>query len=156
MVLALLRERLQGKVVIAGVGNMLKGDDGFGPYMIQQLQDQVKAVLFDCGTAPENFLGPIRRQHPDTILVLDAADFSEKPGEIEIFDASRWQGGGFTTHNFSLGLLADFLIADTDAGIYLLAVQPKSIGLGQPMSPEVKEACRKLKRGLLPLLGHLN
>jgi hydrogenase 3 maturation protease len=153
MVLAQLRERLRGRVVIAGVGNPLRGDDGFGPLMIQRLRGKVKAALFDCGSTPENFLGPIRRQHPDTILVLDAADFSAEPGEIRVFDSSQWQGGGFSTHNFSLGLLADFLTADTKAPIYLVAIRPKSIGFGQPMSPEVKEGCRKLQRWLLSLLG---
>lgn len=156
MVLAQLRERLQGKVVIVGVGNPLKGDDGCGPHMIQQLQGQVKAALFECGTVPENFIGPIRDQHPDTVLVLDAADFSAQPGEVGVFEASQWRGGGFSTHNFSLDLFADLLMADSNADIYLVAVQPKSTGFDQPMSSEVKEGCKKLKRWLLPLLGHLN
>jgi hydrogenase 3 maturation protease len=153
MVLTQLRERLRGRVVVAGVGNPLRGDDGFGPLMIQRLRGKVRAALFDCGSAPENFLGPIRRQYPDTILVLDAADFSANPGEMGIFDSSQWQGGGLSTHNLSLGLFADLLTMDTSASIYLVAMKPKSIGLGQPMSPEVKEGCRKLERWLLSLLG---
>jgi hydrogenase 3 maturation protease len=154
MVLAQLRGRLQGKVVIAGVGNPLRSDDGFGPHMIEQLRGQVKATLFDCGTVPENFLGPIRRQKPDTILVLDAADFSERPGEVRVFEASRWRGGGFSTHNFSLNLFADLLMADINASVYLVAVQPKSTRLGEAISPEVREGCRKLKGWLSTQLGH--
>ena len=156
MVLAQLRERLRGRVVIAGVGNPLRGDDGFGPLMIQRLRGKVKAALFDCGSAPENFLGPIRRQYPDTILVLDAADFSADPGEVRVFDSSQWQGGGFSTHNLSLNLFADLLSADTSARIYLVAIKPRTIGLGQPMSPEVRGGCRKLHRWLLSLLGQPN
>jgi len=156
MVLAQLRERLRGRVVIAGVGNPLRGDDGFGPLMIQRLRGKVKAALFDCGSAPENFLGPIRRLNPDTILVLDAADFSADPGEVRVFDSSQWQGGGFSTHHLSLNLFADLLMADTSARIYLVAVKPKTIGFDQPMSPEVREGCRKLHRWLLLLLGQPN
>lgn len=154
MVLAQLRGRLRGKVVIAGVGNPLRGDDGLGPHMIQRLRGQVKAALFDCGTVPENFIGPIRDQHPDTILVLDAADFSAQPGEVGVFEASQWRGGGFSTHNFSLDLFADLLMADTNAEIYLVAVQPKSTGFGQAMSPEVREGCEKLEAWLSTNVGH--
>jgi hydrogenase 3 maturation protease len=156
MVLAQLRERLQGKVVIAGVGNSLKGDDGFGPYMIQQLRGEIKATLFDCGTVPENFLGPIRQQHPDTILVLDAADFSAEPGELRVFAPAQWRGGGISTHCCSLSLFADLLSGDTGASVYLVAVQAKRIGFGQAMSPEVEEGCHKLQGWLSSLLGHQN
>lgn len=156
MVLTQLRERLQGRVVIAGVGNPLRGDDGFGPYMIRRLRGRVEAALFDCGSVPENFLGPIRRQRPDTILVLDAADFSADPGKVKVFDSSVWQGGGLSTHNLSLGLFADLLLRETGAPVYLVAVQPKRIGFGQTMSSEVKEGCRKLQRWLTSLLSHHN
>ena len=86
--------------------------------------------------------------------MLDAADFSARPGEIGVFEASRWRGGGFSTHNFSLALFADLLKAEASADIYLVAVQPKSTGFGQAMSPEAKEGCRKLRRWLAAHLGH--
>ncbi|KPL19786.1 MAG: hypothetical protein AMJ92_01010 [candidate division Zixibacteria bacterium SM23_81] len=153
MVLARLRESLRGRVVIVGVGNPLRGDDGFGPYMIQRLRGRVEVALFDCGSAPENYMGPIRCERPGTILVLDAADFNADPGEVKVFDSSQWRGEGLSTHNVSLGLFADFLTSDTGAQVFLIAVQAKCIGFGQPMSPEVKEGCRKLQQGLLSLLG---
>ncbi len=153
MVLVQLREHLQGKVAIAGVGNPLKGDDGFGPCMIGKLHGKVKAALFDCGTVPENFLGPIRQQHPDIVLVLDAADFSAEPGDVEFFDPSQWRGGGISTHCYSLALFADILSVETGASVYLIAIQAKNIGFGQSMSPEVEEGCRKLESWLSSVLG---
>jgi hypothetical protein len=33
-----LAGRVKGKVVIAGIGNELRGDDGFGPYLIGLLK----------------------------------------------------------------------------------------------------------------------
>ena len=50
----MLKDILKGKVVIVGIGNTLKGDDGFGPAVIEQLRetplpDGVAAV--DGGTA---------------------------------------------------------------------------------------------------------
>jgi len=148
MQLAGLSEHLSGRVVIVGVGNPMKGDDGFGPAMIERLQDRVQASLFDCGTVPENFLGPIREEQPQTVLVLDAADFSERPGAIGVFDSSEWRGGGFSSHSLSLKLFADLISQDTGASVYLVAVQPKRLGFGEQMSPEVREGCRRLQRWL--------
>ncbi|MFC1683200.1 hydrogenase 3 maturation endopeptidase HyCI [Candidatus Zixiibacteriota bacterium] len=154
MSLVQLRTLLQGRVVIVGVGNQLRGDDGFGPYMIEQLQGKVSAELIDCGEVPENFLGPIRSHDPDTVLILDAADFSARPGALEVFDVYRWEGGGFSSHSLSLRLFADLLTHDTGAQIYLVAIQPKHVELGQAMSKEVQEGCRGLQRFLIETLGH--
>jgi hydrogenase 3 maturation protease len=156
MNLAQLRDHLRGRVVIVGVGNLLRGDDGFGPHMIQRLQGKVMAALFDCGPAPENYLGPIRKQRPDTVLVLDAADFSAAPGEVGVFPPSQWRGGGFSSHSLSLGLFAHLLRSETGAGVFLVAMQPKEVGLGQPMSQEVTEGCRQLQRWLLTSLSQDN
>jgi hydrogenase 3 maturation protease len=154
MTLAQLRTLLRGKVIIIGVGNQLRGDDGFGPYMIERLQGQVAAELIDCGPVPENFLGPIRRHDPDTVLVLDAADFSAEPGVLGVFDVSQWEGGGLSSHSLSLKLFAHLLSQDTSAGIYLVAVQPKHIELGQAMSEEVRKGCLRLQRFLVDALSH--
>jgi hydrogenase 3 maturation protease len=153
MSLAQLTDHLKGKVVIIGVGNLLKGDDGFGPHMVRNLQGSVKATLFDCGSVPENYLGPIRHQRPDTVLVLDTADFSANPGSLEVFDSSRWAGGGLSSHSISLGLFSDLLIRETGARVYLVAIQPKQLQLGQSMSAEVKEGCRRLQRFLVKALS---
>ena len=148
MQLARLRDQLTGRVVIVGVGNRMKGDDGFGPAMIDRLQNRVKVPLFDCGSVPENFLGPICQEKPQTVLVLDAADLSEPPGTLAVVESSKWRGGGFSSHSLSLKLFADLISQDTGADVYLVAVQPKQLGFGEPMSPEVREGCRRLQRWL--------
>jgi len=148
MQLARLHDHLSGRVVIVGVGNRMKGDDGFGPVVIERLQNQVKVPLFDCGTVPENYLKLIREERPQTVLVLDAADFSGQPGEIAVIEPERWRGGGFSSHSMSLKLFADLISQDTGAGVYLVAIQPKRLGFGEQMSPEVREGCRRLQRWL--------
>ena len=46
--------------VIVGIGNTLKGDDGAGPLVCQQLRRaKVCAGLIDAGTVPENYIQPI-------------------------------------------------------------------------------------------------
>jgi hydrogenase 3 maturation protease len=147
-----LTNHLQGRVVIVGVGNRLKGDDGFGPAMIERLRGRVDVPLFDCGTVPENYIEPIRREQPQTILVLDAADFSARPGTFTLVDSSRWGGGGFSSHSLSLKLFADMVMQETETKVMLLAIQPQWLGFGDNMSPEVIEACRQLERWLKDVL----
>jgi hydrogenase 3 maturation protease len=148
MQLAGLSDHLTGRVVIVGVGNRMKGDDGFGPVMIDRLQGRVKVPLFDCGSVPENFIAPIRREEPGTVLVLDAADLSEPPGSIGVIEPRRWSGGGFSSHSMSLQLFADLIWRETGAAVFLIAVQPERLGFGEQMSREVREGCRRLQRWL--------
>ena len=35
---SVLKEIFKGKIVIVGVGNTLRGDDGFGPMLIEKLK----------------------------------------------------------------------------------------------------------------------
>ena len=76
----LLHGRLRGKTVIVGIGNSLRGDDGFGPALVQRLQGRVRPVCIDAGVAPENYLGRIVKEQPDTVLLVDAAHLGLEPG----------------------------------------------------------------------------
>ena len=67
-----LEDVFKGKVVIVGIGNTMKGDDGFGPALVERLSPKVKAVCIDAGSAPENYTGKIVKEKPDTILIVDA------------------------------------------------------------------------------------
>ncbi|MFH1407201.1 MAG: hydrogenase 3 maturation endopeptidase HyCI [Candidatus Omnitrophota bacterium] len=139
-----LKELLKGKVVILGVGNRLRGDDGFGPALIERLKGKLDADLFDCGSAPENFLGKVIKLSPDIIIVADAADFGAGAGEIKIFDIDELKNIGFSTHNLSPKVFAEFLKAQIKAKIYLLACQPKSTSFGEGLSAEVASAIEQI------------
>jgi len=68
--LEILSNRLKGRVLILGVENPLRGDDGAGSYLIQQLNGRVNAALLDCGEVLENFLGKIAESQPPTVSSL--------------------------------------------------------------------------------------
>ena len=42
-----LSRRLKGNVLLIGIGNTLRGDDGAGPALIERLEGRVKALLMD-------------------------------------------------------------------------------------------------------------
>lgn len=132
------------KTVIVGIGNVLKGDDAFGPMLIENIQGKTPAVCIDAGTAPENYAGKIAKEKPQTVLIVDAVHLSRKPGDYCLLDKSQILKVGFSTHDASVHMFIEFLEKETDASIYLLGVQPKTMDFGADMTQEVKQTLTKI------------
>lgn len=137
--LSAIKSRIIGNVAIVGIGNIIRGDDGLGPKLIEMLKARpAGAKLFDCGTAPENYIFPILASSCDTIVLIDAADIGAAPGDIKIFALEEISNVSFSTHNPSPRLLTDLLkTGRDDLNIFVISVQPKTTTLGAPMSKEV-------------------
>ena len=141
-----LSNRLNGKVMILGVGNPLRGDDGAGPCLIQQLKGQVDATLLDCEEVPENFLGKIAENQPNSILIIDAIDLGMRPGAVAVLEEDKLEDATWSTHHASLQLFINCLKAETRADVLILGIQPKSTEFGSGISDEVKETLSLLQR----------
>jgi hydrogenase 3 maturation protease len=135
-----LVQLFKGKVVFLGIGNPLRGDDGFGPALIQGLEGRVRAACLDAGTAPESYAGKVIKENPDTIVLVDAVHLGLAPGECAILNKADILKTGFTTHDLSPALFMQYLESQTTAGIYLLGVQPETVALGAEMSASVIRA----------------
>jgi len=135
-----IKTRIRGIVAIVGIGNIMRGDDGCGPKLIENLgRRQVKARLFDCGTVPENYIFPILSTSCDTIILVDAADFGAKPGSMKALALNELSASGISTHNSSIRLFTDLLMTGKDnLNIFAVAIQPKRIAFGDSLSDEVK------------------
>jgi len=136
---------LASPVVLAGIGNNMKGDDGAGPAVIERLQASGSPVAsINCGDIPENYLGKIAALKPATIVFVDAVEMNEPAGTVRLFTSDKIISGGASTHGMSLDMLARYLAAETGAAVYLLGIQPKSVALGATLSPEVEAAVKAL------------
>lgn len=135
-----IKKRASGIVAIIGIGNIMRGDDGCGPKLIENLQKRdVKAHLFDCGTVPENYIFPILSTSCDTVILVDAADRKMKPGALSVIALSEVSGSGLSTHNSSIRLFTDLLMTGKDnLNIFAVSIQPKQIAFGEPLSDEVR------------------
>jgi len=141
-----LRLHLQGKVVILGIGNNLRSDDGAGSLLASRIKDKVPYIVYDAGPNPENYLGKIIKDHPDNIVIIDAADFGGRPGEVRELEGDEIKTVNlFSTHNASLSLTINYLKNDLSADIIILAIQPGSISFGDSLTPEVKKALDNLE-----------
>lgn len=134
-----ITDRLRGRVAIVGIGNILRGDDGLGPKLIEMLKSRnARASLFDCGTAPENYVFPILTSSSDTVILIDAADLGEAAGSVRVFELNEISNVSFSTHNPSPRLFTDLLkTGKEDLYIFVVSVQPKTTALGASLSDEV-------------------
>jgi len=150
---------LKEKVVIVGIGNILRGDDGLGPELIRMLKgsfpQEGRFLLLDAGEAPENYLEKIVQYQPDTILLVDALDFAEPPGSIRIIDRSELQEVGFSTHNASIKLTMNYLNSRAKCDVLLLGIQPANLGMGSSLSEPIKLALSRVEENLLKCTNSL-
>ncbi|MFQ5952416.1 MAG: hydrogenase maturation peptidase HycI [Candidatus Omnitrophota bacterium] len=140
----MLKNILKGKVIFLGIGNTLRGDDGFGPALVEKLRNETEFTCIDAGSAPQNYTGKIIKENPDTIIIADAVHLDQAPGEYEILKKDDILKSGFTTHDLSPNMFIEYLEKETTADIYMLAVQPKNMSFGEEMSESVKKAVEEI------------
>lgn len=145
-------DAVRGRVVVLGVGNSLRADDGAGPAVAAALAGDFPGLVFDGGQAPENLLGPIRRAAPDTLVLVDAADFGGPAGAVRVAAADEIGGMMVATHGAPMGMIMKALSEETGASALLVAVQVASTRLGEPMTEAVSEAVTLVAAELRTLL----
>jgi len=133
-------------IVVLGVGNMLHSDDGAGPAAVQFLSGAgvpEGIFAFDCGTAPENFTGVVRRIGPDLVVIVDAALMGLAPGSIRRIGLEEVCDVAVGTHMVSLGFLAGFL-RKVCPEVVVLGIEPVSLDEGVGLSDVVECAVREV------------
>ena len=141
---SLLAEMLSGRVVIACVGNELRGDDGVGPFISHLIKPTERVQVVNCGETPENFLGVIAGLKPEKIVIIDAAHLGAEPGETRVVRKDEIAGGGISTHDAILTIFANYIEEETGAETIFLAIQPERSEMGQRLSRPVEEAGRQI------------
>ena len=131
------------RVAVIGVGNLLRKDEGIGIHAVKALQEinlsqDVKIV--DGGTAPDLIA---YTEAGDKLIIIDAAKAGGKPGTIYRFhpqDLTTGSGNLVSAHELgveqNLKLMA--LMRNEPSEIVIIGVEPKEIGWGTELSPELQ------------------
>ena len=75
-------------ILILGCGNILLGDDGFGPAVAQRLEADftipADVCVFNAGTSVREILFDtiLSEKKPSKVVIVDAMDCGRKPGEL--------------------------------------------------------------------------
>jgi hydrogenase 3 maturation protease len=144
------------RIVVAGIGNPIRGDDFIGVKIVQDLQGKIseRVYLIECETVPESFLQPIVEFNPTHVLLIDAAILGQKPGETRLIEPDRIADfPSISTHILPLRIFCEYLTATTKAKIALLLIEPKNTGFGEGLTPVIQAAAEKIANILLKLLS---
>ena len=134
--------------LLVGIGNVIRLDDGLGPYMAQHFKAEGWQTL-DCGTVPENFTSKIKQLQPELVLFVDAAEMDLEPGEFRIIPKEQIKDFSCGTHNLPLSLMMDFIQQSLDVEMLFVGVQPVSVDDGEGLSPEVFQGLENLTQALI-------
>lgn len=135
--------------LVIGCGNLLLKDEGVGVHFIQYLQDKglpKDVELLDGGTAAFDLIDFI--QKAEKVIIVDAVKAGGKPGEVYIFSPQDFQTDTFpqtSLHDITLrDVFQTLKLMEASPGIRIIGIEPKEIGVGTELSPELKEKLPEL------------
>lgn len=146
-------------VVIVGLGNLDRADDGLGIALAVRLRDRYPGHVFsEKEKSVEGMvLELLERKDIRVFLFVDATDFGGKPGEVRLFDvedAERFVPS-FSTHKVPISFLME-LVKQYGKKPVLLGVQPECLEFLGDMSSSVKTTLGWLEKNLIRFFDERN
>jgi coenzyme F420 hydrogenase subunit delta len=147
---------------VLGCGNVLFGDDGFGPAVAGELARRAdlprSMVVLEAGTSVRQLLfdlvlSPVR---PRRIIVVDAVDMGRRPGEIWTIEAGELpqvKCDDFSMHQLPTSNLLRELAELAGVQVRCVVAQVSAVptevspGLSAPMREAVQSAGRRILEG---------
>jgi hydrogenase maturation protease len=130
----------QYTAVIAGIGNLLMGDDGVGIHAVRELQKDPSPGIevVDVGTAIVRSLSAF--EHARRVLVIDAVRAGGRPGSIYILDGHAVDRRKHPTSLHLIGLpeAMGLLGGGVTPEVTILGVEPAWVDYGTELSPAVQ------------------
>jgi hydrogenase maturation protease len=134
------------KVLIGGIGNVLLGDDGVGPYLAALLAARYEFAegveVIDLGTPALDLIDQISGR--DAVIMIDSVEAEATPGTVLLYRKAEIMRQSpsvrMDTHSPALvdALFAASLFATAPAEVLLVGIQAKSYDAGCRLSAPVK------------------
>jgi coenzyme F420 hydrogenase subunit delta len=145
-----LPEYIGKRVLILGVGNMLFGDDGFGPaavkYLLENCRIPKDVYVMDVGIGAGDvlFTVALSQEKPKKLIVLDAVDVKRRPGEIfelPLDDLPASKLTDFSMHLFPAANLLKELRDQMGVNVIIIACQAER--MPDVVSPGLSDSVRQ-------------
>lgn len=144
-----------GDVVVIGVGNTDRGDDGVGRYVIGRLRERPppSVELIDHHGETAGLLELMTGT--DCIYIVDAASTGDEPGTIFRFDAADGPlpaaVSGWSTHGFGVAEAIELARAfgELPSHCVIYAIEGGSYETGAPVSAAVVRGADELVKRIL-------
>jgi coenzyme F420 hydrogenase subunit delta len=154
----MLTSALEKPILIFGCGNILFGDDGFGPAVVQHLQENYQlpadVLIQDVGTGIREILFDLAlsEKKPEKLIILDAVEYPDRsPGEvfeISVEGIPAQKTSDFSLHQFPTVNILKELQEETTIDIHIVVAQtahlPEQVqpGLSEEITRAIPQACR--------------
>jgi len=143
--------------IVLGIGNRLGGDDAAGTHVVDMLNQRRQKAMgsstseimaIDAGTAPESYTSVIRRQRPDLLILIDAADMGLPPGTLRTIAPDKINILSFSTHHIPISMFVSY-INEFCGKVLLIGVQPEQTEMGTGISKAVHKSVKELSEVIL-------
>jgi len=133
------------RTLVAGIGSILRRDDGVGPRVVDELEKEElpgDVTLHGADISGMDLLKFL--PEPGRAIIIDAAEMNSEPGTVKVFGLREIKKADFndrfSTHG--MGLLDTLTLAENlglDCEITIVGVQPADTGYGLEMTDLMRE-----------------
>jgi coenzyme F420 hydrogenase subunit delta len=152
-------------VLVLGCGNILFGDDGFGPAVVDHMRAHLEipkdVYVEDVGTGVRDILFTLLlgEKKPERIVIVDAMDVGREPGEVFLTQADNIQAekvDDFSMHQVPTSNLLKELQEQADVDVVVVSCQVESIPeeISEGLSACIKKAVPLAAREVMRAVHH--
>ena len=152
------------RIVILGIGNLLRGDDGVGVRVIEELERRgnlpSEVELIDGGTG-----GPTLMVHFEgarALIIIDAVNLDAEPGTVRVVGLEEIEPdpGGLPLSVHDINILPMLELSrkldQLPPVVRIIGIQPERFDLGDRLTPAVAAAVPKAVKAALGELVRLH
>ncbi len=145
------------EIMVIGVGNLYRGDDGVGPLVAQKLREKKlpETVSISGGGVGIGTSLMDSWSGASVVIIIDAMNSGDLPGKIHRFDAHREPLSKMffpcSTHHFGVAEAVELAraIDRLPPSLIIYGIEGKSFEQGIGLSPQVLEAAVEIERRVL-------
>jgi len=150
---------LFSEIVIAGCGNPLFADDGFGPALIEEMQELSlpdNVTIIDAGLGGPHFIFTLLDPEvTKKLIIVDIADFGAEPGQITKLRPEELPPGAYRDAH-SWDLTEPLQRIKDQIEVTIIGVQPARVTAPEfelGLSDELEKAIPKTIQVILEMIG---
>lgn len=151
-------DTLYSEIVVAGCGNPLFADDGFGPAVVESLKSlelPKNITVVDAGLGGPHFIFTLLSpESTKTLIIVDIADFRGEPGELKWLTVDDLPEGSYLDAH-SWDLTEPLQCIKDDIKIRILACQRKYVSAPEMVIGLTEEVQRAIPEAVSQILKEI-
>jgi len=141
----------EAEILVVGCGNILFKDDGFGPAVIEALEEYSKThklpentLILDAGTGAPHFIFSLPSESWKKLIVVDVVEFGAEPGTLRKFSVDELPEGSYeNVHSWPVNQPLHDVAKNCE--VIVIGCQPEDVS-----APDVELGLTKSVEGAIP------